>query len=80
MSLENPDRYNIEDIARVMRAAMKDYVDKNPNSNYEEACKIGVGAAMRLGKGHFNPKIIESIALLERSVYGNTNYCLPCSC
>ena len=60
------------------RDAMREYVKSNPNGNYEAAVKAGVGAAMRLGKGRYNPQTIMVLTSLEKSVFEGYNYLIPC--
>lgn len=77
------NEYNIVDIASVIRNAMLEYIKDNPNNGnygYETACAYGIKAGVRLGKGHYNPKTIEALVYMERSVFKEVtnDYSLPC--
>lgn len=69
---------NIVTLATTIQDAMREYVKSNPNGNYEAAVKAGVGAAMRLGKGRYNPQTIMVLTSLEKSVFEGYNYLIPC--
>ena len=76
------DRENIVKLAQVIQDAMRAYVMANPSKgefgDYEIAIKVGYMAAMRFGKGQYNPSFIDSLVRLERSVFDGTGYSLPC--
>lgn len=71
---------NIVDLATVIQKAMKDYIENTPDCTYEGTINVGMRAALKFGKGQYNPNIIDGLVNIERSVYENCKYkgSLPC--
>lgn len=75
-------RYNICELAAVIRAAMSDWVKNHPQDKggFANTQKAGMDAAMRFGKGMYNPTSIRTLVDLERSVFYEieNEYSIPC--
>jgi len=73
------NRYSITDIAEVIDTAMREYIQANPDDihhGYENACEAGLRAAMKLGRGIFNPATIKLMCYMNDSVFDDTKYIL----
>jgi len=74
------NKNNIVDLAMVIQAAMKNYIENTPDCNYNGVVNAGVVSAMEFGKGCYDPDIIEYLVVLEKSVYENDKFIGPVPC
>lgn len=65
-------------IAMCIQYALKKFIDSNPDGDYEDAVKYATAWLLSRGKGHLNPCVIESFVRMERDVFENSKYLLPC--
>lgn len=70
--MENQDRGNLVDLATVIQNAIKEYQLANPDDHSQtNASNAAMRAAMRFGKGTYNPATIQAMINIERSVWND---------
>ena len=69
-SVDRVERFNIVTIAKLIQDSIKEYQMLNPDcSSQKEIEDYAVGQVMKFGRGHYNPKIVQAMVGMERSVY-----------
>jgi len=62
----------------LIRKYLKDWIEKNPEGEYNNAVNCVLGQIMRDSKGHVNPNLVETLIKHERKVWENSKSIIPC--
>jgi hypothetical protein len=77
METDNP-RYDLAALVRDIQLSLKCYIGMNPDGKYEDAVEFALKDVMKATRGSMNPAVVRTIIQLERSVFKDSKYLLPC--
>jgi len=80
MSEESFNRYSIIDIATVIHDSMVGYCmihNMESYDSYDQCIKYAMGKVMRLGRGIYNPTIIEAMCHMNKHIVEQFGGAIP---